>query len=133
MDDDEVLAWHAGHLGDFAALGRGHTDDVDRLLAWYAVPAILSTDAGCTVLADAAQVVAAARQQVEGLRAAGYDRSVSLTSATTVVNRTCALHRAAFARLRADGTEIGRVDTTDVVPDGPAGRRISALLVHPPT
>ena len=133
MDERDLLAWHAGYLADFAALGRGDTDDVDRLLAWYGVPTILSTDAGCTVLADAAQVVAAARQQVEGLRAAGYDRSAPLSSATTVVNRTCALHRAAFARLRADGTEIGRVDTTYVVTDGPAGRRISALLVHPPT
>jgi hypothetical protein len=75
-------------------------------------------------------VLAAARQQTAGMRAAGYDRSEELSAATTVVNRTCALHRATFARLRADGTEITCVDTTYVIADGPAGRRISALLAH---
>ncbi|SDC90271.1 hypothetical protein SAMN05660690_2846 [Geodermatophilus telluris] len=131
MDERELRAWHAGYLHDFAALGRGDVDDVERLLAWYGVPLVLSTDSGCAVLADAAEVLAAARQQVGALRAAGYDRSVPLSSATTVVNRTGALHRAAFARVRSDGVEIGRVDTTYVVVEGPAGRRITALLVHP--
>ena len=130
MDEREVRTWFAAYLADFVALGRGDRDDVRGLLAHYGVPLLVSTDAGCLSLTDEEQVLAVVRQQVDGMRAAGYDRSEELASSTTPVNRTCALHRAAFVRLRADGSEIGRIETTYVVTDGPAGRRISALLGH---
>lgn len=130
MDEREVTSWFQAYLADFIALGRGDSDDVRRLLAHYGVPMIVSTDSGCFFLNDEEQVLAAAQQQITGMRAAGYDRSEGLSAATIVVNRTCALHRAAFARLRADGTEIARVETTYVITDGPGGRRISALLAH---
>ncbi|MGY1698868.1 DUF6841 family protein [Geodermatophilus sp. SYSU D00766] len=130
MGEPGFGSWFAVYLADFAALGRGDTDDVSRLLAHYGVPLVLSSDAGSVVLPDEERVLAAVARQVEGLRAAGYDRSEELSAVTTVVNRTCALHRAAFARVRADGSVIGRVETTYVVVDGPAGRRIVALLVH---
>ncbi|MGY1695841.1 hypothetical protein ACI780_13105 [Geodermatophilus sp. SYSU D00814] len=130
MGEPGFGSWFAAYLADFAALGRGDTDDVSRLLAHYGVPLVLSSDAGSVVLPDEERVLAAVARQVEGLRAAGYDRSEELSAVTTVVNRTCALHRAAFARVRADGSVIGRVETTYVVVDGPAGRRIVALLVH---
>ncbi|MGZ4616224.1 MAG: DUF6841 family protein [Actinomycetes bacterium] len=130
MDERSVSSWFRAYLADFIALGRGGTDDVRRLLAHYGVPILISTDSGSAFLTDEDQVLAAARQQIAGMRAAGYHRSEELSAATTVVNRTCALHRAAFARLLADGTEIARVNTTYVITDGPAGRRISALLGH---
>ena len=130
MDDRDIASWFQAYLSDFIALGRGDSDDVGRLLAHYGVPLTVSTDAGCSFLASEEHVLAAARQQVTGMRTAGYDRSEQLSAATTVVNETCALHRAAFARVRADGTEISRVLTTYVITDGPGGRRISALLVH---
>jgi hypothetical protein len=130
VDERDVRSWFQAYLADFIALGRGDSDDVRLLLAHYGVPLIVSTDSGCSFLASEEQVLATARQQITSMRAAGYDRSEERSSATVVVNRTCALHRAAFARLRADGTEIARVETTYVITDGPAGRRISALLAH---
>ncbi|SNR84846.1 hypothetical protein SAMN04488107_0202 [Geodermatophilus saharensis] len=130
MDEPGFGRWFAAYLADFAALGRGDTDDLTRLLAHYGVPLVLSSDAGSVVLTDEERVLAAVGRQVEALRAAGYDRSEELSAVTTVVNRTCVLHRAAFTRVRADGSAIGRVETTYVVVEGPAGRRIVALLVH---
>ncbi len=130
MDEREVRSWFQAYLADFIALYRGDSDDVRRVLDYYGGPTIISTDAGSVLLTDEDQVLAAARQQIAAMRAAGYDRSQQLSAATTVVNRTCALHRAAFARLRADGTEITRVDATFVITDSPAGRRISAFLRH---
>ena len=130
MDENGVVSWFQAYLADFIALGRGEEDDAERLLAHYGVPLLFSSDSGSVVLADEDQVLDAVRQQIAGMRAAGYDRSVELSAATTVVNRTCALHRAAFARLRADGAEISRVDTTYVITDGPTGPRIRALLGH---
>jgi hypothetical protein len=130
MDADAARRWFDSYLGDFIALGRGDLDDVRRILDHYGVPMLVSTDAGTTVLTDEEQVLALARQQVDGMRAAGYDRSEVLAGDTTVLNRTCATHRGRFARVRADGTEISQVEATYVITDGAAGRRISAIVVH---
>jgi uncharacterized NTF2-like protein DUF6841 len=130
MDTDEVRGWFGSYLADFIALGRGDLDDVRRILDHYGVPMLVSTDAGSTVLTDEDQVLAVARQQVDGMRAAGYDRSEELAGDTTVLNRTCATHRGRFARVRADGSEISQVDATYLITDGAAGRRISAIIVH---
>jgi uncharacterized NTF2-like protein DUF6841 len=35
-----------------------------------------------------------------------------------------------FARLRADGTEIARLEATYLIAEVPAGRRISAIIIH---
>jgi hypothetical protein len=71
VDTAEVEHWFAAYLDDFAALGRGDVDDVDRILAHYGVPLILSSHAACLILTDEAQVRAAAQQQIDGLRSAG--------------------------------------------------------------
>jgi hypothetical protein len=130
MDADEARRWFTSYLADFIALGRGDLDDVRRILDHYGVPLLLSTDAGSAVLTDEDQVLAVARQQVDGMRSAGYDRSEELAGETTVLNRTCATHRGRFARLRTDGSEISRLEATYVITDGAAGPRISAIIVH---
>jgi hypothetical protein len=130
MDTGDVRRWFAAYLADFVALGRGDLDDVRRILDHYGVPLIVSTGAGTRFLTDEEQVLAFARQQVEGMRAAGYDRSDELVAETTLLNASCAVHRGRFARLRADGSEISVVEVTYLITDGPAGRRISALIVH---
>lgn len=131
MDELEVTRWYDSYLAEFAALGRGDADDVRRILAFYGVPMLLSTDAGSTMLADETQVLAVAQQQFDGMRSAGYDRSEPLGAAeTTVLNVSCAVHRAGFARLTADGTEISRLEATYLITDTAAGRRMSALVVH---
>lgn len=130
MDVAEVDRWFAAYLADFAALGRGEGEDVRRMLDHYSVPLILSSDSGCRFLTDEAQVLAAAQQQADGMRSTGYDRSEELVANTTVLNQSCSVHRGRFARLRADGTEISQLEMTYLITDGPAGRRISAMVVH---
>lgn len=130
MDTTEVEPWFAAYLEDFAALGRGEVDDVGRILVYYGVPLILSSDAGCLILTDEAQVRAAAQQQIEGLRSAGYDRSEVLGTETTVLNRSCAVLHGTFARIRADGSEISRLEATYVITDSSGGRRISVIVIH---
>lgn len=132
MDTAQVEQWFATYLDEFAALGRGDVDDVGRMLAHYGVPLILSSDAGCLVLADESQVRAAAQQQIDGLRAADYDRSEVLAAETTVLNQSCAMHHGSFARLRADGSELSRLDATYLITDTSAGRRISVIVIHTP-
>lgn len=61
MDKVEIERWFSSYLADFVALGRGEVADVRLILAYYGVPMMLTSDAGCLVLTDEAQVLAAAR------------------------------------------------------------------------
>jgi len=49
-----------------------------------------------------------------------------------MLNASTALHRAHFAWLRADGSEIARMGLVYVITHGASGRRISALIVGTP-
>jgi uncharacterized NTF2-like protein DUF6841 len=130
MDTAQAERWFATYFADFVALGRGDLADPRRILDYYDVPMLVSTDAGAFFLTDEEQVLATARRQVDGMRAEGYGRSDELAGETTILNRSCALHRGRFARLRADGSEIERVEVTYLITAGAAGTRISALIVH---
>jgi uncharacterized NTF2-like protein DUF6841 len=57
MDELEVKRWFDAYLADFVALGRGDIDDVRRVLDYYGVPLLLSSDVGRVVLLDEAQVL----------------------------------------------------------------------------
>ena len=129
VDNSKVSRWFSEYLDAFAACGRGERDTAS-LLAYYGVPLLLTTDDGSFSLTSEDQVVAAVGQQIDGMRAAGYDRSEVLSSEVTVLNSRSALYRGAFSRRRADGGEINRVAVTYLVTDGPAGRRIAVLAVH---
>ena len=131
VDNSDVSRWFAEYLDVFAACGRGERDTAS-LLAYYGVPLLLTTDGGFFALTSDDQVVAALHQQVDGMRAAAYDRSEVIDSEITVLNSTSALYRGTFARQRSDGSEIGRLTATYLVTDGPVGRRISVLAVHSP-
>ena len=132
MDNAEVARWFAGYLENFAALGRGEVRDVGRILAHYGVPLILSTDDESLILTDEAQVKAAAKQRFDALLADGYDHSEVLSAESTVLNRSCAMHHGRFVRIRADGSEISRIESTYLILDGPSGLRISTLIKHTP-
>jgi hypothetical protein len=129
VDSHDVSQWFDDYLCAFAACGRG-LRDTDSLLAYYGVPLLLTTDSSSFALTSGDQVVAALQQQVDGMIAAGYDRSEILGSEVTVLNSTSALYTGTFSRLGHDGAEISRLTATYLVTDGPAGRRIAALLVH---
>ena len=129
MDSRDVSRWFGEYLDAFAACGRGERDNAS-LLAYYGVPLLLTTDDGCVALTSDDQVVAAVGQQVEGMRAAGYDQTAVLDSEVTVLNAASALYRGTFSRRRHDGAEIGRLTATYLVSDWPVGRRIAVLAVH---
>ena len=131
VDSDDVSQWFGEYLDAFAACGRGESATAS-LLGYYGVPLLVTTDEGFFALTSDAQVVAVMRQQVDGMRAAGYGRSEPLGSEVIVVNSTSALYRGTYSWQNSDGAEIRRVTLTYLVTDGPAGRRISALLVHSP-
>lgn len=128
--DVEIARWFAEYLDAFAACGRGERP-AEEALRYYAVPLLLTTDAVVVTLSSAAEVGAWVRSQVDGMREAAYDHSEVLTSETSVVNASTALHRGEFSRRRADGTEISRLGVTYVITEGAEGRRIAAMLVHP--
>jgi len=118
-------------MPETVAHGRGEKD-TDVLLAYYGVPLVLTTDGGSIALTSNEQVVTAVQQQVDGMRAADYNRSEILGSEVTVLNSTSALYRGTFSRHRSDGSEIGRLTATYLVTDGAVGRRFSVLAVHSP-
>jgi hypothetical protein len=126
----DVRAWFDEYLRTFAACGRGESDDLRMLLQYYGVPLLLTTDEAALALTTEDEVLNAARQQIEGMRAANYDRSETLNSEIVALNATSATHTADFSRQRADGSEIGRLRATYLITDGPTGRRISAVAVH---
>ena len=130
MDVAEVERWYASYVADYAAVVRGDIDDARHLLSYYTLPILFSSDAGSMVLGDEMQLMALAQQQMDGLRSAGYDRSEELNAETTVLNRSCALHRGRLARLRADGTEIAQVEATYLIIEGQQGRQIAAVIAH---
>jgi hypothetical protein len=131
VDGSDVSRWIGEYLDAFAACGRGESD-TGSLLGYYGVPLLLTTDDGFFELTSDDQVVATVRQQVDGMRAAGYARSEILGSEVTVLNSTSALYRGTISRQRSDGSEISRLTATYLVTDGAAGRRISVLAVHSP-
>ena len=130
MDAVEIRAWFDGYLRAFAARGRGESDDLHMLLQYYGVPLLLSTDEAALALTTEDEVLNAVRQQMEGMRAAKYDRSETLNAETVALNATTAIHTADFSRQRTDGSEIGRLRATYLITDGPKGRRISAVAVR---
>jgi hypothetical protein len=82
VDSHDVSRWFDDYLSAFAVCGQG-LRDTDSLLAYYGVPLLLTTDNGALALTSGDQVVAALQQQVDGMRAAAYDRSEILGSEVT--------------------------------------------------
>ena len=124
-----MTRWFGEYLEMFAACGRGESD-ARSLLAYYGVPWLIATDGGFTALMTETQVVSVAEQQIEGMRAAGYDRTEVVSSEVRILNASAALYRGEFSRRRADGNEISRLEATYLLTDGPNGYRVSALVVH---
>lgn len=130
MDVQSVERWFDSYLTAFIALGRGDAQDTHGLIACYRLPLLISTDTACRTLGDEAEVRAFTQQQMDDLRSAGYDRSQVLSAETALLNDTCATHRALLSRVRADGTEIARLEATYLITGGAGGHTIAAIVVH---
>ena len=130
MNDLDVRTWFDQYLNVLATRGRGESDDLSALLEYYGVPLVVATDDVAESLTTNEAVIAFARQQVDGMRAASYDHSETIDSEVIALNATSVLYRAHFARQREDGSEIGRLGVTYLITAGAAGLRIAALAVH---
>jgi hypothetical protein len=130
VDVADVRAWFDEYLAAFAVCGRGESADLSLLLRYYGVPLLLTTDEAAIALGTEDEVLNAVGRQIEGMRAAGYHRSETLSSEIVAINATTALQTSEFARQRADGSEIGRLRATYLITAGPNGLRISTLAVH---
>jgi hypothetical protein len=131
MTESAIRRWFAEYVDVFEACGRGERD-ARSLLAYWGVPMLVATQDGPFPLPTEDQVLAAARQQIDRLRTAGYDRTDTLASTVTRLNARSALYQGEFRWQRADGSEIDRPTVTFLVTDGPDGPRISALVPHQP-
>jgi hypothetical protein len=131
MDEGEVRGWYEEYVFAFAACGRGERQAAD-VAGFFSVPLLVTTEHVVVWLRTTNDVVTWLQTQVDGMHAANYDHSETLSSETTILNHNTALHRAAFSRQRADGEEISRVTATYVVTLQPDGFRISALVLHAP-
>ena len=127
-----VRSWFEGYLGAIAALGRGESHDLAGLMEYYGVPLLVTTDDAARLLTSADEVMGFAGQQVQGMRASGYDRTEASDAEFLPLNATSGLYRVELERQRADGSEIGRLGVTYLITDGPAGLRASALAIHTP-
>ena len=129
MEERDVAEWFGEYMEAYASCGRGEGDP-RALLAYWGVPLLLATDEGFAALVSDEQVLAVIRDQMKGLEGSGFHRIEVLESETTVLNAKSALHRGSFVRRGRDGGEIARLSCTYLLTVGPAGRRISALVVH---
>ncbi|MDP3713863.1 MAG: hypothetical protein Q8R60_15410 [Mycobacteriales bacterium] len=129
MPDGDVAAWFHEYLSAFAACGRGERSP-SSVLSYYDTPLLMSTDAALESLTGPDEVLAMVEQQVEAMRAAGYDHSEVLDAQTKIVNAGTAVHYSRFSRRRADGSELSKLAVTYLISRHPTGRRISALLIH---
>jgi hypothetical protein len=127
--DSAVDRWFAEYLTVFAACGRGERPASD-LLGCYAVPLLLTSDDVVVSLLTADEVTGWVQSQVDGMRAAEYDRTEVLGQEVVAVNANTALYRGTFSRQRANGGEINRLTVSYVVTGASDSRRISVLMLH---
>jgi hypothetical protein len=132
IDEVGVTDWFDRYLTALAARGRGEADDLEPLLEFYGVPMLAATDGAASWLMTADDVIAFARQQVDGMRAAQYHHTETHDAQVTALNATSAIYRGAFSRHGVDGAEIGRLSVTYLITNGPPGLRISAVAIHTP-
>ena len=131
MDEGAVREWFEDYLSAFAASGRGERTAAD-VAPFFSAPFLLTTDEVVVWLRAGDEVASWAQTQVEGMLAARYDHSETLSSDITILNRNTAVHRASFSRRRADGEEISVLTVTYVICGGSESYRICALALHTP-
>jgi hypothetical protein len=129
LDSAAVRAWFDNYLEVFAAAARGE-QDLSALLTRYAVPLLITTEAGVVPLTTADQVAAAIQGQVDGLRAQGYAGTSVSNVEISVLNASSALYRGSFVRQDGAGAELDRPVVTYLLADGADGLQIAVLAAH---
>lgn len=133
MGQDRVMPidshWFADYIATFAACARGEVE-MSALLGYYAVPLLVTSDAGAIALESADEVAALIQGELDGLRAIGYHHTEVVHSELTVLNASSALYRTSLSRRDRNGAELGSPAAAYLVADGGDGARISVLAAQ---
>ena len=127
--DAEVRDLYARYIARFGELARGDRDDVDALLEFYAVPWTTTSSVSHVVHSSAADVDAAFRPMIEGLRKAGYDRTVPDVVDIRVVNDRCATLESYGDRVDRREAVMHRYSGFFLMARGDSGWRIVAVSI----
>ena len=131
MDQHEVSSWFEQYVSDFAEAGRGERPPAE-VVGHYSAPLLLTTDEVVVRVATREDLGTWLQTQVDGMVAAGYDRTETLSTEVTVLNGSTAILRGSFSRLRADGEQISALTVTYLIARDPDDLRIAAMVVHTP-
>jgi hypothetical protein len=127
---DRALAeWFRSYLRTFTALAREERDDVEALLSFYGIPAILTADRGVIILTDPARLVAEMGTEIRALRRAGYGSTVASHLHTRRINANSVFLESAWTRYHPDGRVLATFQATYGLTRMPAGWRITSVAV----
>lgn len=125
----QLARWFGEYVETFQACARGESE-VSALLDFIDVPLTFATDDGAVALLTEAEVTAAARAMIDGMRAESYDHSRILDLSVEAQNDSSSLCRCTYSRHRSDGTELSRFAASYLVVKGEVGLRISTVVVQ---
>ncbi len=129
MDAKLVSRFLDDYLEVFAACVLGE-QEIAKLLAFYGVPLIITSDDGVIALTTDSEVTTVIQGQVDGLRALRYRGTRVLQSEVIGLNATSALYRASLSRYDDENDEIDCPTITYVVISSDDELRISMLAAH---
>jgi len=129
MDAKLVSRFLDDYLEVFAACVLGE-QEIAKLLAFYGVPLIITSDDGVIALTTDSEVTTVIQGQVDGLRALRYRGTRVLQSEVIGLNATSALYRASLSRYDDENDEIDCPTITYVVTSSDDELRISMLAAH---
>ena len=116
----QLARWFGEYVETFQACARGESE-VSALLDFIDVPLTFATDDGAVALLTEAEVTAAARAMIDGMRAESYDHSRILDLSVEAQNDSSSLCRCTYSRHRSDGTELSRFAASYLVVKGEVG------------
>ncbi|MFI5511109.1 hypothetical protein ACIA48_26915 [Mycobacterium sp. NPDC051804] len=129
MDAKTVSRFLNEYLEAFAECVLGE-HEIAKLLAFYGVPLIITSDDGVTALMTDSEVSTVIQGQVDGLRALRYRGTRVIQSEVVGLNATSALYRASLSRYDDKSDEIDSPTITYVVTNADDDLRISMLAAH---
>ena len=129
MDAKAVSGFLDEYVEVFAACVRGE-QEIAKLLAFYGVPLLITSDDGVIALTTDNEVATVIQGQVDGLRALRYRGTRVLQSEVIGLNATSAIYRASLSRYDDRSDEIDSPTITYVVTSTDDDLRISLLAAH---
>lgn len=129
VDTTDFRAWFDNYLDAFAAGAAGRAE-FRTLLAFYAAPLTVITDAGVIAMITEQQVSATIRQQLDGLRSQNYSSTTVERFDVSVLNERSALLGATLLRRRIGGNLLESISLTYLIIGSPPERQISVIAVR---